>query len=192
MNQKLNKQLEKIFDENNIPKSISEIESLDYFQGDFNNLVDQHKHNIAEIYSLRSSNVHELFKFLASSKNKITVSLIGKSPYLIAVILSIFGISQGNYVYIVCIPLVLISRSLSAFITGPIFSLIMVISIILLFYNQHNVFAWFLSIFFISIFMSNVQRNLMHLTLLKLSLTNEKIFILLYQNKLVDWRLGNA
>jgi len=167
-----------------IPKTINELNEIP--EKDFNSFLQKVNSKEYTVIVFNQGDIYGFFDFIAPTTQKAIKSTIKYLPYMAAISAALFGLISENYILIASLIIPFISGFLTGFIkVGFITVLILIGLVVYFFVNENTVGFSFMIVWTISILLTRFIRYYVQNILLQLSLSDEKIFSLLYYSRLL-------
>ena len=163
------------------PSKVTELNELNRY-GTFDDILRGFYLNNIQ-FSIPNDKLYHLYDYVVPKNERVINRQFLNIPYLIAFLLSIYGVFIGNYWLLILIPVVIISLWLSSVFGGWIFYLIALFVTVYLFYSGIQTFAFISLTVLITIFFSHYLRVHRRNSLIKMALKNEEIFSFLFYSK---------
>lgn len=171
------------YDNINIPKSISELPELDDY-GNFDEIISQI--NSGELrLSIPNFKLFGSHDFVIPKKEKNISSIYLFLPYLLAIVISIFGISIGNYWLLLSIPIAFATPIMYGLFSGLIANLVLVGLVSYFLYTDRITLALVCLIILVSTMCAKLLKIRRRKTLIEIAKSNEEIFSFLFHNRTI-------
>lgn len=164
-----------------VPKTINELPELVSF-GDFSQILS--KRNKEQLkFSIPNLKLFGIHDFVVSNKEQNKSSILVMLPYLIAISISIYGITTGNYWLILTILIVVLSSLFSTLLNGVVINLIVFGICAYSFYEDNLTIGLISLIIIISTTCTRLLKIRRRKVLFDLAESNEEIFTFLFHNR---------
>tara|TARA_R110002051_G_C8680099_1_gene491662 strand:- start:727 stop:1335 length:609 start_codon:yes stop_codon:yes gene_type:complete len=188
MNQtELNRTLEIIrrieHDGKNPPKSVNEIAELEKYVG-FEEILERIDDRVLE-FSIPNFKLFGVHDFVVPKAEKKLSQLILFLPYLVAILISIYGISIGNYWLLTTFAVAFLAPILSSILTGLIPNLILAGLCGYFFYSDKLTLGFLCLTALISTICTSYLKKHRRNSLINIAKSNEEIFAFLFHNRTI-------
>lgn len=184
--QTIDKQAEnlKIHRDIEVPRTIKDL--LEIPEDNFNSFLNKVNSKEYSVIVFNQGDIYNIFNFIAPSTQKSIKSVIQYTPYIVSIIAAIFGIVTENYILIASLLIPFISGFVTGFIKIGVISVIILLGVTIYFFTNDNIVAGtFMIVWTFSLTLTRYIRHYIQTVLLKLSLSNERIFAFLYYSRLL-------
>ncbi|MGJ8551278.1 hypothetical protein [Winogradskyella wichelsiae] len=189
MNQnELNRTLEIIrrieHDGKNPPKSVIEIPELEKYYLGFEDIMERINDKVLEL-SIPNFKLFGVHDFIVPKAEKKISQIILFLPYLVAILISIYGISIGNYWFLTTFAVAFLAPILSSILTGIIPNLILVGLCGYFFYSDKLTLGFVCLTALISTICTSYLKRHRQNSLINIAKSNEEIFAFLFHNRTI-------
>ena len=170
-------------DGKNPPKSVSEIPELKSYVG-FDKILERIDNKVLE-FSIPNFKLFGVHDFVVPKSEKKLSQLILISPYLIAILISIYGISIENYWLLTTFAVAFLAPIFSSILTGLIPYLFLASLCGYFFYSDKLT----LGLVFLTVLISTICTSYLKIhrrnSLINIAKSNEEIFAFLFHNRTI-------
>ncbi|MBL4561771.1 MAG: hypothetical protein JKX79_12395 [Labilibaculum sp.] len=189
MNQtELNKTLEIIRkierDGKSPPKSVNEIPELEEHYLGFEDILERINDRVLEL-SIPNFKLFGVYDFVVPKTEKKMSRIILFSPYLVAILISTYGISIENYWFLTTFAAAFLAPILSSILTGIIPNLILVGLCGYFFYSDKLTLGFVCLTTLISTICTSYLKKHRRNSLINIAKSNEEIFTFLFHNRTI-------
>lgn len=189
MNQtELNRTLEIIrrieHDGKNPPKSVNEIPELEEYYLGFEDIMERIDDKVLEL-SIPNFKLFGVHDFVVPKAEKKISQIILFLPYLVAILISVYGISIGNYWFLATFSVAFLAPILSSILTGTIPNLILVGLCGYFFYTDKLTLGFICLTALISTICTSYLKKHRRNSLINIAKSNEEIFAFLFHNRTI-------
>lgn len=166
------------------PKKLTDLE--EFPESDFNILLRKVKIQDYNITFVSQGEIYGVFDFIAPALQRHFKNVIQFTPYIVAILAAVFGLVTGNYLLILSVLIPFIAAFLTGFIKAGVLTFLILFGLMIYFYvNENIVGVTFMIVWTISILLTRYIRYYVQQTLLKLSISNERIFVFLFYSRAI-------
>ena len=167
-----------------VPKKISELEEIP--ENNFEEFLQKVTSKQYTVIVFSQGDIYGIFNYIAPSTQKQIKGVIQYTPYVVAILATIYGLITENYILATSLIIPFISGFLTGFVKVGLVTVLILIGLLMYFFiNESSVGLTFMIVWTVSILLTRFMRFYIQQTLLNLSLASERIFAFLYYSRLL-------
>ena len=166
------------------PKNVFEIPELKKHYLSFKDIIEKLNNNII-VFSIPNFKLFGIHDFVVPNSEKRISKIFILSPYIIAILISIYGILTQKYWLITTLAIAYITPLLASILTGLFQYLILASICGYFFYNDNLTLGFIFMIALISIICTSLLKKHRRKSLINIAKSNEEIFTFLFHNRTI-------
>lgn len=168
-----------------VPTKLIQIEEIE--EDNFNEFKQKVNAKDLTIIVNNQGDMYNVFNFVAPKTQRTIKDIIQYTPYITAVLTTIFGLFNSYYILAASLLIPFVSGFLTGFIKPNVVTMIILGGLMYYFLQAHNFVGFlFMCNWTVSILLTGLIRNYIKKVLIKLCMTDEKIFAFLYYSRLIQ------
>jgi len=171
-------------DGKNPPKSVNEIPELEEHYLGFEDIMERINDKVLEL-SIPNFKLFGVHDFVVPKAEKKISQVILFLPYLVAILISIYGISVGNYWFLITFAIAFLAPILSSILTGIIPNLILSGLCGYFFYSDKLTLGFVCLTALTSTICTSYLKRHRRNSLINIAKSNEEIFAFLFHNRTI-------
>lgn len=164
------------------PKSVIEIPELEKYYLGFEDIMERIDDKVLKL-SIPNFKLFGIHDFVVPKAEKKISQVFLFLPYLLAILISIYGITIGNYWFLTTFAVAILTPILSSILTGLIPNLILTGLCGYFFYSDKLTLGFICLIALISTICTNYLKVYRRNSLMNIAKSNEEIFAFLFHNR---------